>query len=521
MKVQFDVHVLAKQVELAYAWCEIFDNAIAAQKDTKNCAILFEITEHGDEMTVSIKNNGKGVSKKKAKDMMNIGPKYEKSKTEKNENSVGMKSYIVSNNPSDDRWCIKSRCGEEIFKIVPPLMDWTFEKNFKEWDEGEYNFVVTTAVEGEKAKAFYRNITAEYISYEFAGMDHAGWRLVKNINGEKTDEFIPAVNIGLNPYIKHTTTDKETFETPTGKFHIRCDHFEVGANKPKVNGRGPTKKQTFKTLNVLEKNVPLFSIKNIEKCTYTELAGRSGNLAKNQNTQGIYLFVNGRFNGYYRFDAFTKYCKHNSLNGCISFVYIETEGTRFPADAHKRGFSTDNPDSELYVEAIAKHNEEWLCECKNRKTEKNLRVIFDFFALYFAKGLTHQGFNVRYDKERIINNRTNLIIDAGMLINEQIYCITEFKANVVTVNDAMQVIDYHRSVVQDAFGFAFDFTKHPENTRIFPNIQVVCPGAEMNNNAKEAFSRYQKEINAHYPGADYKLEISDINCIIDAMDYEF
>lgn len=377
--------VFAKGIQIYYAWCELWQNSMSSfmKESGKKGTIRMRIVKKGSKMYLYVMDTGAGISKKDVAKMMDIGSSTKN--TALNENGEGMKGCIMKHNPSDDDWAIYVRNEEEAFMIVPPLMEYDVV-DIEKWKFGRFNFVVKMLVEHVEAQRFYCNITDEFMAFEFMTVDEKfrkriKWELEKEFDDiGKTLVKIPVLHLDDNPYVQEV----ESFEE---KAHIGMDVVSITGKMYKLcNEPDSTEKPTMSKndLPTLDQDAIMFSIPHYTTQSYANLAGlkhnnHKGKLLCSQDTQGIYIYVNGRFNG--RYDMKTmcdqKTGWHNRYNGCIAVINIDTNGVPFPSDANKRGFDFSQDYAYQYKAIIKDHVLPFFSACAKKKDEASLREAYD------------------------------------------------------------------------------------------------------------------------------------------------
>lgn len=498
--------VLKKGIKFPYAFCEPFQNGVAAfvKNNQTNPKILFEIIENDKDFYVLIKNNGEAVSKKNMSSVMNIG--MSEKDTVFNENGEGLKAYVFLNNPSDNDWFIKSNAAEGAFKVVGPWMDWRYDENYNEWDEGDaYNFVLGTCVENEKGREFYRNITAEYIAFQFLPLDHNGWTLRKNLDGVITEENIPTFRIWDNKYVHlddaSSIVDKLYVQENGSSFKMSSYHVYTDNND-----KTPNEKATVKRSDLIMRDPEalLFSIPDFTGRTFADLCskGKGGNLLRNINMQGLYIYVNGRFATKQGMNILGfEQNEHQHWNPFTTFVFIETNNISFPSDANKRGFDFTSENAQVFIEALIDQNKAWYEENWQTERERQKRKNVDRMTIWTAE----ETGVIKVNKEaKFRDDPTSTRVDTAIYDEDNNpLLVREYKRDIIKSQDIWQVFGYVANHITKMI------SEHP--TMQYENSKNYADGKQIN---FPSFSIYAEGL-SEGAKADLDVAIKGLNLMIE------
>ena len=513
MKVQVEFPIFAKGIEASYAFCEPFQNSISSIRANEQTDgdLLMEVVENDGAMTVSIKDNGTGISKSRIPEMMNIGKKHSSHATVLNENGAGLKGYVALNDPTETGWNIRVRNQQgEMFKISGPWMNYEVE-DIEEWQDGDYNFIVETPVTEEDTREFYRNITADYIRWQFLFEDCTGWKLVKNINGKTERYNIPMFNLDSNPAVRCHETSFVRKHVPCGDnggFYLTIQFFDAA---PIDNM--PAKNQTIKQKQIksADPQAYLFGITNYASQNPLNLARKKTGLLFNKNAQGIYIFQNGRFNDHVSFD-FANRVAHGALNGKLMMVNVETYcDFFFPSDANKRKFREEKQNGILIRDKITLAAHDWLLYQAGRKKEAVLRDGMDTMMRFNSKMTGNH-----YDTEVCLDS-SKLRMDA-VYINNEMTCIVEYKAEPIAADHVIQVEGYFHKVLHTMlkkYGDAASF--NADSDAQFPRVfilgtpkNLVKGGSYVKAEALAEIETWKEEMAMTFPNKELHIELDNM-----------
>lgn len=471
----FDPSVLTKNVQLSYAFQEAIQNSISACNP--NIALIeMQIIENGNEMIVRHLDNGHSITKDQVPDIMDIG--VHKNKSKYNQNGVGFKEYLFLNNPSGDKWAIYCKnAANEMFKVHGPYMHYIIE-DITEWPFDEkYNYVLETNVDLPHAQEFYKHLTPTYIELSFYHADKSGWLFTTKFNNQPLiTQRIRNIRLDDNPYINCVNNRKKTYKVGKGTFTVNAHLYQVGVNEPTNKGKRTLKPQD---IYPLDPDTPLLNIPDITTQSYINLcAQKNGNLAKNQQSSGIYLSENQRHNGRYIVDKQRKLSStgtfHNSYNGLILTIDVQTENASFPSNNTKRGLLKQAENYETLQNIIVNDffpmMEEYAKIKQHKSKAEQLKIMAENWCAEIA------GFaNIKYKAEQpLYDDGKGLTIDACLINeNEDYISIRELKTDVCNDTNAGQICQYYSQYLRNLENkYGFDAIANNE-VRI-PNIVIIC-----------------------------------------------